>query len=109
MTLDERIDAMSDSDYMGYVARLSCLPCRLLGIYDTPAQVHHARLNGGRRDKCHKMTIPVCPKHHTDLPISIHRQRKFVERNYGMSEPDMAIETRKDVAELMSRDVRYAA
>ncbi|MGL5003895.1 MAG: hypothetical protein ACRDAM_13235, partial [Casimicrobium sp.] len=72
------------------------------------AQVHHARKFGGLRDLRHKDTVPVCPWHHTEAPDSIHRERNRVEENYGASEDEMVNQTRRDVAELSSRDVRYA-
>lgn len=108
MTPEQRVTAMTGKQYMAQVARLSCLPCRLLGIDGTPAEVHHARKHGGLRDNSHKTTIPLCPHHHRIAPDSVHRARALVERNYGMTEEAMAEQTRRDVIALMSCDVRYA-
>ena len=108
MTPEQRVSAMTGGQYMAQVARLSCLLCRLRGIDGTPAEVHHARKHGGLRSNTHKDTIPACSHHHRTGPDSLHRARALVERNYGMTEQQMAEQTRKDVAALMACDVRFA-
>ena len=105
--LDEIIDAMSGSAYMKEVARLTCLPCRLLGYEGAPACEHHPRKHGGLRSNVDKLTIPVCSIHHDQSPTSIHRQRQHVERNYGVTEERMSEITREDVKALLKRNVKY--
>lgn len=107
MNIQDRIAKMTGKQYMAQVARLSCLLCRLRGIDGTPAEVHHARKHGGLRSNCHKDTIPACPHHHRNGPDSLHRARRLIEQNYGMTEEAMAQRTREDVAALLSCDVRY--
>lgn len=108
MTPEQRVTAMTGKQYMAQVARLSCLPCRLLGIEGTPAQVHHPRKFGGLRSNVDKETIPVCDPHHDGTEQSIHMNRKHVAEMFGMSEQEMAEQTRRDVIALLSCDVRYA-
>ena len=106
--IEQRIEAMSGTEYMGQVKRLGCLCCRLRGIPDTPASAHHPRKFGGLRDLLDKWTIPLCEFHHTVGPEAIHRIRRRVEQVWGMSEQQMAEQTRKDVAALLACDVRFA-
>lgn len=44
------------------VARLGCILCRHLGYKDTPAEIHHVRKFGGKRDLA--PVVPLCPEHH---------------------------------------------
>ena len=89
---------------MGYVARLGCILCARDGYPDTPAQVHHPRKHGGRRDKLHKQTIPVCDAHHN----IVHMARRYVEERYGISEEQMSAQTRLDVIALIRQNVGFA-
>lgn len=107
MTPEQRIEQMTGRQYMTEVHRLSCLCCRIRGIDGTPAQAHHPRKFGGLRRLLDKWTIPVCEWHHTVAPDSIHSQRANVEQNYGISEEQMAEQTRKDLIALLRCDVRY--
>lgn len=50
---------------MARVAGLGCILCWHLGFFDTPAEVHHPRLDVGAGQRCsHYDTIPLCPPHH---------------------------------------------
>ena len=89
---------------MGYVARLGCILCARDGYPDTVAQVHHPRKHGGRRDKLHKQTIPVCDAHHN----GVHMARRHVEERYGISEEQMSAQTRLDVIALIRQNVGFA-
>ena len=113
MTIDERIEAMSGKTYMGYVARLQCVCCELLGVSraddHAPVQVHHPRKHGGLRELVDKKTIALCKFHHDEGPQSVHRIRRRVEEVYGVTEEQMSEITREKVAALLARDVRYAA
>jgi hypothetical protein len=107
MTIADRIERMSGSVYMGHVARLGCLLCRMNGIADTPSEVHHARKHGGKRSNCDKDTIPLCLQHHRIGPGAVHNIRRRVEEIYGISEEQMAAQTREHVAALLALNVRY--
>ncbi|MGL4231673.1 MAG: Ref family recombination enhancement nuclease [Casimicrobium sp.] len=112
MTIEERIEAMSGKTYMGYVARLQCVCCEIMGVSraddHAPVQVHHPRKHGGRRELTDKQTIPLCPFHHDQDEQSIHRARRRVEEIYGVTEEQMSAMTREKVKALMVRDVSYA-
>lgn len=61
-----------ERDYMGRVAALGCVICRLLGNGPTPAQVHHIRTGqGGAQRAGNYLTLPLCEPHHTG-PTGIH-------------------------------------
>lgn len=61
--------------YMGRVAALGCIVCRLLGNGPTPAQVHHLREGqGGAQRAGNYCTVPLCEPHHTG-PAGIHGDR----------------------------------
>lgn len=107
MTPTEYVDSLSGRDYMAQVARLGCYLCRLAGHDDSPAQVHHPRKHGGRRDVLHKETVPLCFEHHQGA-TGVHMLRKRVEAVYGVTEEQMSEQTRLDVIALISRNVRYA-
>jgi len=44
------------------VASLGCILCHHLGNHGTPAEIHHIRRLGGRRDLA--PVIPLCVEHH---------------------------------------------
>jgi hypothetical protein len=71
-------------------------------IADAPPAVHHARNHGG------KDIIPLYPKQHRIGPGAVHNIRRRVEEVYGISEEQMAAQTREDVAALLALNVRYA-
>ena len=65
------------------IGEMPCYACFQDG-FETQSEVHHIRKNTGlsiRPD--HKLTNPLCPKHHRFGKISIHLGKKaFVDR-YG--------------------------
>ena len=74
--------------YMGRVAELGCIACRMTGYHGTPAELHHPRANaGGGQKSPDSDVIPLCPAHHrgTMHPIipSIHRDRLNFIRLFG--------------------------
>ena len=101
-------EAVTPQQYMGYVAELGCLACRLDGIQGTPAQVHHPRAKAGAGERGrHDETIPLCPSHHLhggEYPggfkfPGIHQDTKAFRARYG--EDWLLTElTRRMVAEL---------
>ena len=88
--------------YYDAVVKLGCIACRRLGLYGSPPQLHHPRHipNGpgmGQKssDYC---VIPLCPRHHTDGPDSVHRLSAAAwARKYGMSEWEMVLATRQEL------------
>lgn len=55
----------AERDYMGRVAALGCIVCRLLGFGPTPAQVHHIREGQGAAQRAgNYLTMPLCEPHH---------------------------------------------
>jgi hypothetical protein len=44
------------------IARLGCVLCWHFGYNDTPAELHHVRRFGGKRDN--SPVIPLCTEHH---------------------------------------------
>lgn len=62
----------AERDYMGRVAALGCVVCRLMGMGATPAQVHHTREGqGGAQRSGNYLTLPLCEPHHTG-PRGVH-------------------------------------
>jgi hypothetical protein len=61
-----------EREWMGRVAALGCVVCRLMGFGPTPAQVHHTREGqGGAQRAGNYLTLPLCPDHHTG-PTGVH-------------------------------------
>jgi hypothetical protein len=48
--------------YYDKLARLGCSLCRHLGYGESPAEIHHIRRLGGKRELAE--VIPLCPEHH---------------------------------------------
>lgn len=75
---------------MGAVAALGCIVCRHChGIHDTPAEVHHVRLNHGWGRSGHETSIPLCPEHHTGKTGVHSMGRAEFSRMHGYSEIDL--------------------
>jgi hypothetical protein len=75
--------------HMQRVADLGCILCsHVLGYNDTPAQVHHVRVNHGWGRSSHMMTIPLCVEHHTGKTGVHSMGRNEFSDMYGYSELD---------------------
>lgn len=76
----------AESEHMGRVADLGCLPCLNNGMPGTPAECHHIRhqIGAGRRSS-HFQTIPLCPEHHRlgAYGVAIHAGKRAWEKIYG--------------------------
>jgi hypothetical protein len=68
--------------HMGRVASLGCIVCRLHGVGESPAQVHHIR--EGRIGRNHFLTIPLCEPHHTGTHSSVHKAKPALMRSLNM-------------------------
>jgi hypothetical protein len=82
--------------YMGQVASLGCVLCRLLGYGPTPAQVHHLRDGAGAQRASDFLTMPICPDHHTGSS-GIHGDRAAL-RQANVTELDLLAQTIYDIA-----------
>ena len=63
------------------VAELGCIACRKLGYYGTPAEIHHVRRFGEKRN--HVNVIPLCPHHHRTSNESYHLNPKWFAETFG--------------------------
>lgn len=78
----------AEAAYMGRVAALGCIVCRLLGDGPTPAQVHHVREGQGAAQRAgNYCTVPLCEPHHTG-PAGIHGDRSAL-RMLKLDEMDL--------------------
>lgn len=78
----------AEREYMGRVAALGCVVCRLLGFGATPAQVHHIRTGqGGAQRAGNYCTLPLCEPHHQG-PQGIHGDRSCL-RQLNLTEFDL--------------------
>lgn len=72
--------------------------CRNLGHKDTPAEIHHIRRMGGKRDNA--PVIPLCPEHHRGNTGVHGMGRKAFARHYGLTEEDLLAQ----VTQLLSQN-----
>ena len=62
--------------------------CRVTGLGETPAQVHHIRVGQGMAQRAqHWLTIPLCQPHHTG-PSGVHGDKSAL-RNAKVDELDL--------------------
>jgi Recombination enhancement, RecA-dependent nuclease len=69
------------------IANLGCILCIHLGHNGTPAEVHHIRRFGGKRDLA--PVIPLCPEHHRGNTGVHGMGKKSFARHYGVDEHDL--------------------
>lgn len=81
------MSSKSTKKHYDMLAQLGCILCRNLGYYDTPAEIHHIRKAGMRRNDA--PVIPLCPAHHRGR-YGLHGlgRRGFVA-HYGITEDDL--------------------
>lgn len=83
---------MSVKAYKNRVADLGCILCRVMGLGQTPAQLHHVREGQGMAQRASDwLVIPLCPDHHTGTR-GIHGDRTDL-RMAKVSEMDLLAET----------------
>jgi hypothetical protein len=95
--LPGRTPTREESEYMGKVANVGCIICRLYLDLESPAEIHHTE--GKTKVGCHFLILPLCERHHrTPGPGYVSRAdgKKAFEAAY-MSEPDLIIVVRKAV------------
>lgn len=71
------------------VARQGCVLCRVLGYGETPAEIHHIRRNGGKRDDA--PVIGLCPEHHRGSTGVHGMGRKAFAVRHGFTEEDLLL------------------
>jgi hypothetical protein len=75
------------------IAQLGCSLCRHLGYGETPAEIHHIRRFGGKRENAE--VIGLCPQHHR-FDDGIHGLgRKGFEARYGLDEQALLLQTKQ--------------
>lgn len=79
------------------LARHGCILCRTLGYGETPAEIHHIRRFGGRRDLCE--VIALCPEHHRGNSGVHGLGHKGFHRYWGYSEEDLLERTKRLINE----------
>ena len=65
-------------------ASIGCIICLRLGYGETPAEIHHIRRFGGKRDLA--PVIPLCPEHHRGNTGVHGLGKKEFARKYGVDE-----------------------
>ena len=80
---------MNQKKHYDKVARLGCLLCRYLNLGETPAEIHHIRRFGGKRDLA--PVIGLCPEHHRGNTGVHGLGRKGFEKKYGVTEEDLLL------------------
>jgi len=77
-----------EKEYFGKLARLGCILCIRLGYGEgTPAEIHHCRRFGGKRQNA--TVIPLCPEHHRGNSGVHGLGHKGFEKYWGFSEEDL--------------------
>ena len=69
------------------LADIGCILCRHLGYGPTPAEIHHIRRFGGKRDNAE--CIPLCPEHHRGNTGVHGLGHKGFEKRYGITEMEL--------------------
>ena len=69
------------------IAQLCCVACRVVGILDSPAEIHHTRAGAGMGQKS-RHVIPLCDKHHRNggYGVAFHAGKIAFESVYGTEE-----------------------
>lgn len=73
--------------YFSSLANLGCILCRHLGYGETPAEIHHIRRFGGKRDNA--PVIPLCTEHHRGNTGVHGLGHKGFEKRYGITEMEL--------------------
>ena len=71
----------TEREYLEKVQELGCIACIKLGYYDTPAEIHHVRKFGEKRN--HFRVIPLCPHHHRTSKESYHLNPLWFSDKFG--------------------------
>lgn len=82
------------------IAKLGCILCRHLGYSDSPAEIHHVRKFGGKRDLA--PVVPLCPEHHRGNSGVHGLGKKGFATRYSLDEQDLVELTEKALNECPS-------
>jgi hypothetical protein len=75
---------LKEQKHMERVASIGCIACRKLGIYDSPAEIHHIRSKTGMgKRSSHYLILPLCPPHHRTSNESYHYSPQKFENRFG--------------------------
>ena len=74
----------TERNHLSKVAELGCIACTKLGYYNTPAEIHHVKRFGQKRN--HFNVIPLCPHHHRTSKESVHLNPKWFAETFGSQE-----------------------
>ncbi len=72
--------------YLSRVAALGCIVCQVLGIQDSPAEIHHIRSGAGIGQRSSNLRVlPLCAPHHRigGYGVAYHAGRKAWEKAFG--------------------------
>lgn len=75
-----------ESRYLSRVVELGCIACRKMGVFDSPAGVHHIRQGIGKSQRAsHYETLPLCGQHHQTggYGVAFHAGPKVWQQTYG--------------------------
>tara|TARA_R110002020_G_scaffold19996_2_gene68529 strand:- start:3126 stop:3500 length:375 start_codon:yes stop_codon:yes gene_type:complete len=76
-----------ETKHLQAVADLGCIACAKIGIYDSPAEIHHIKSRSGiGRRSTHFETIPLCPNHHRNGAFAYHNSPKNFTESFGTQE-----------------------
>jgi len=81
--------------HLAKVAELGCVLCNVLGLGETPCEIHHLRAGMGMGQRnSHFNVIGLCPEHHRGS-TGLHGMgtRGFAE-HYGQDEQSLLIKTK---------------
>ena len=86
----KRAATAAERRHMATVVAMGCVVCsHCLGINDTPAVVHHVRVDHGWGRSSHTETIPLCPEHHVGATGVHSMGRAEFTAMWGYSEIDL--------------------
>lgn len=77
----------AERKHYAFLADFGCILCRHLGYGQTPAEIHHIRRFGGKRDNA--PVIPLCTEHHRGNKGVHGLGHKGFEKYYGLSEHEL--------------------
>lgn len=89
--MKKKAPTRAERAHLAKVAALGCILCRHYGYHDTPAEVHHPRLDvGGAQRASHYDAIPLCPQHHRHGRDAVHQMgHAEFTAHHGISEQEL--------------------
>lgn len=85
--------------HLDKISRLGCIVCRMLGLGDTPCEIHHIRIGQGIGMRASNFNaIGLCPWHHRlgGHGEAIHAGQESWEKKFG-TESELLTKTLEDV------------